>query len=248
MTSGTRNIRAVLHAHSTWSYDGSWDLGRIAGFYGRLGVQAVMMTEHDTGFDPDSFETYRQACAAASTARCTLIPGIEYSCPDNDIHVLTWGLRSFLAEHRPVTETLNRVAEAGGVAVFAHPIRRDAWSKFDPAWVPLLSGIEIWNRKSDGIAPGVRALELRKATGLSATVGQDFHKLRHAYPLTQLITIKPGANLEDELVLALQQGKTIPQAYRRTLWDEQSGLRPGPHATLEKLRQRARDFVRGKPG
>ena len=99
-------IRAVLHAHSSWSYDGHWPLPEIARLYGRFGIRAVMMTEHDSGFDPASFQAYRAACAEASTSRCTLIPGIEYSSPDNDIHILTWGLQEFLAEHRPVMETL----------------------------------------------------------------------------------------------------------------------------------------------
>ena len=70
-------MKVVLHAHSTWSYDGQWELPRIARLYGALGVDAVMMTEHDTGFDPESFAAYRAACEAASTRRCRLIPGIE---------------------------------------------------------------------------------------------------------------------------------------------------------------------------
>jgi len=45
-------LRVVLHANSTWSYDGRWSLVGIARLYGALGVGAVMMTEHDTGFDP----------------------------------------------------------------------------------------------------------------------------------------------------------------------------------------------------
>lgn len=238
--------RVVLHAHSTWSYDGHWPLERIARFYGALGVDAVMMSEHDTGFDPDSFAIYRAKCAAASTRRCTLIPGIEYSSPDNDIHILTWGLTQFLTEHRPVAETLNHVAKAGGVAIFAHPVRRDAWQKFDPDWVPLLSGIELWNRKSDGIAPGHRAQELLAQTGLPATVGQDFHKLRHAYPLTHKVRVNPATDLETALVDALRTGQTRPEAFRRPLLDADGRLKPGLHPALERVRQSLRDLVRGK--
>lgn len=53
------SVKTVLHAHSTWSYDGHWSLARIARTYGALGVRAVMMTEHDTGFDPGRFAEYR---------------------------------------------------------------------------------------------------------------------------------------------------------------------------------------------
>jgi hypothetical protein len=246
MSEKARRLRVVLHAHSTWSYDGKWALSDIARFYGRFGVDAVMMTEHDTGFVPDSFEAYRAACAEASTRKCALIPGIEYSSPDNDIHILTWGLDRFLAEHRPVAETLARVADAEGAAIFAHPVRRDAWAQFDPDWTPLLSGIEIWNRKSDGVAPGARALDLIASTGLPATVGQDFHTLRHAYPLSHRVTAAPGPGLAAALVTALRAGATTPQAFGRDLLDARGTLRPSPHQRLERARVILRDLIRGK--
>ncbi|MEM9969484.1 MAG: hypothetical protein AAF762_00075 [Pseudomonadota bacterium] len=237
-------LNVVLHAHSTWSYDGTWELDRIARLYGAFGVDVVMMTEHDTGFDPTRFDDYRAECAAASTRRCRLVPGIEYSSPDNDIHILTWGLETFLAEHRPVLETLSAVSEAKGAAIFAHPVRRDAWKRFDPAWVPHLHGIELWNRKSDGIAPGAQAEALIAGTGLPATVGQDFHKLRHLWPLTMAIRAEK-TDPEADLVAALRAGEAVPRAFRRPLLVD-GVLRRGPHDRLEAMRQRLRDLVRKK--
>lgn len=240
-------LRAVLHAHSTWSYDGHWSLSAIARIYGAMGVRAVMMSEHDTGFDPGSFAAYRAACAAASTARCTLIPGIEYSSPDNDIHILTWGMSRFLAEHRPVAETLGGVRDAGGVAVFAHPVRRAAWQQFDIAWVPYLAGVELWNRKSDGISWGIEALTLIRDTGLPATVGQDFHRLRQIWPLTQAFDLADEPKpLEQALVAALHDGHTMPLAFRRPFLDSAGLPRHGLYPKLERLRLQARDGVRGK--
>ena len=238
-------MRVVLHAHSTWSYDGCWPLTRIARLYGALGIDAVMMTEHDTGVDPDRFAEYRAECVAASTVHCTLIPGIEYSCPDNNIHILTWGLDGFLTEHRPVLETLSDVKDAGGVAVFAHPIRRDAWRIFDPTWIPYLSGIQVWNRKSNGITACSRANELVRQTGLPATVGQDFHKLRHLYPLT-MTTPNPEGDLEVGLVEALRAGQMTPQAFRRPIITPKGVLQCGIHNWLERRRIGLRDLVRGR--
>ena len=238
-------MRVVLHAHSLWSYDGQWTLERIARVYGALGIDAVMMSEHDTGFDPARFPDYRAACAAASTARCTLIPGIEYSSENNDIHILTWGLDQFLAEHRPIPETLARVAEAGGAAVFAHPIRRAAFRQFDPAWVPHLSGIELWNRKSDGICWGPEAAQLITETGLPATVGQDFHRPRHMWPLS-MVTPRPEGDLEAGLVAALRAGTMVPQAFRRPLLRADGTPRAQPYGWMEAARRRLRDLVRRK--
>lgn len=228
-------MRVVLHAHSNWSYDGSWALADIAKLYGGWGVDVVMMSEHDTGFDPKRFDDYRAECAAASTKRCTLIPGIEYSSPDNDIHILTWGLKGFLAEHRPVAETLEKVAAAGGVAVFAHPVRRQCWKKYDPAWTPLLSGVEVWNRKADGLAPGREALRLMDETGLAPTVGQDFHVRRQFYPLSHKVTVE--GDLEASLVAAIRDRQLRPQAFRRDLFDASNKVVDGVHRGLERIRQ-----------
>lgn len=232
-----KHIQAVLHAHSTWSYDGQWDLHRIARLYGALGVDAVMMTEHDTGFDPTDFDAYSAECAAASTRRCTLIPGIEYSSPDNDIHILTWGLQEFLVEHRPVIETLRDVKDQGGVAVFAHPIRRDAWRKFDPDWVPYLSAIELWNRKSDGITWGPNAWDLIHQTGLPATVGQDFHCLRQLYPLTQRFEVENGVDLDAALVANIAAGRWRPQVFFRDILRADATPKHFPHSQFETMRR-----------
>lgn len=229
-------LRAVLHAHSDWSYDGHWSLTRIARTFGRLGVDAVMMSEHDTGFDPNLFAEYRAACVDASTSKCRLVPGIEYSSPDNDIHILVWGLDRFLAEHRPVSETLDAVATAGGAAVFAHPARRDAWAAYDPAWTDRLHGMEIWNRKTDGIAPGGHATDLIARTGLAPTVGMDFHKPRNLWPLvTRFAGLAPMRDPEAALVAALRGGGHAPEALWRPLLKD--GAVTGAHARLEAARR-----------
>lgn len=231
-------VKAVFHAHSTWSYDGSWSLAEIARFFGRLGADAVFMTEHDTGFDPARWPDYVAQCAAASQGRCVLVPGIEYSSPDNDIHILTWGVSHFLAEHRPVLETLKAVAEQNGVAVFAHPIRRKAFAQFQMDWVPYLAGIELWNRKSDGIFYGQEASELIKKTELPATVGCDFHTLRNYYPLANRFECSSRAEIAQAGIDALKEGRIVPTVMGRPLMDAQNMPNAPLHARLEVLRKR----------
>ena len=136
----------------------------------------------------------------------------------------------------------------GGVAVFAHPIRRDAWKRFEPEWAPLLSAIELWNRKSDGVSWGSEALELIRKTGLPAAVGQDFHRMRHFYPLTQSFEIEAGStdpeNLEAQLVAAIAGGRGRAEAFYRPLLDAQGSPASFPHRQLEKARRTVRDIVR----
>jgi len=176
-------IKAACHIHSEWSYDGEWPLPRLAAEFGRRGYRVLLTTEHDRGFTQHRLLEYRQACAQASSERVLIVPGIEYSDADNIVHVLVWGFVPFLGEALPTMELLNKVNAAGGIAVLAHPTRREAWKKFDRQWTSQLSGIEIWNRKTDGWAPSKTALSLMKGTSLLPFVGMDFHSPRQFFPL-----------------------------------------------------------------
>ncbi len=236
MTDRTRIVRVVMHAHSEWSYDADWPLDRIARVMPRLGAQVVMMSEHDTGFPVDRFAEYREACAAASTPDCLIVPGIEYSDENNDVHLPTWGLDRFLGASRPTTELLRDVALGGGASIFAHPARRDVWSRFDPEWSQYLSGLEIWNRKTDGVAPGNEARDLFRETGLHPVVGMDFHRRNQLWPLINRFEITGGLS-EAGLVAALRHGRTVPCAFGRPLIGGDGQLRPGLHTSAEQLRR-----------
>lgn len=235
-------FRAALHVHSEWSHDAAWSLGAIARLFGRLGVRAALMTEHDDTFDQARLDAYRAACAAASTPSCRLIPGIEYSGPGNHVHILTWGLDRFLGSRRPVEEILGHVADGGGVAVLAHPRRHDVWRDVDPGWAPMLHGIEVWNRKSDGVAPFGRAIAMADELGLPPTVGVDFHRLNQLYPLYCRIPGDTGDRQADALA-ALLAGRAEPCAFGAALRDATGAWRGGPiaaHGRAEALRRAAK--------
>lgn len=240
-------IRAALHVHSDWSYDGQWPLDRIAAFFERRGAQAVMMTEHDRGFTQERFDAYRAACNEASRPGCRLVPGIEYSDADNRVHVLTWGMDRFLGENRPTLDLLRDVRDAGGVAILAHPVRREAWRAVTPEWLPLLSGIELWNRKADGVTWGREAARLIADSGLMATVGPDFHHRRHAYPLLNETQVEAAADLEAALVAAIRAGRLTPLAFGRPLIGADGQPARQPHDALEWGRRALRRLVRGAP-
>lgn len=236
------SVSVVMHAHSEWSYDADWPLDKIARVMPRLGAQVVMMCEHDTGFPAERFEDYRAACAAASTPQCLLVPGIEYSDETNSVHLPTWGLDQFLGESRPTLEILQKVSAAGGVSVFAHPARRDVWSIYDPGWSEHLTALEIWNRKTDGIAPGREALELLRNTRLPPVVGMDFHRRNQLWPLLNQIEIDGPLN-EASLVAALRAGRMRPMAFGRPLVDETGQLRISKHQTAECIRRAIKRHV-----
>ena len=204
-------IVAVCHIHSTWSYDGKWPLDALTRRFRSRGFRVVMMTEHDRGFTPSRHAAFRHACAQVSTTETLVVPGIEYSDSSNRVHVLVWGV-PFLGENLPTGEMLEAVAKAGGVAVLAHPSRKDAWKCFNPEWAEMLSGIEIWNRKYDGWAPSTTAAPLIAKVNAIPFVGLDFHTRRQSFPLTMALDV--DADVTEETVLqALRSRRCHPRAF-----------------------------------
>jgi hypothetical protein len=176
--------RFAAHAHSDWSYDGRFSLPAVARLLAALGYRGVLMSEHDRGFDEDRWAAYREACASASTPTFLVVPGIEYSSPDNVIHIPVWGDLPFLGEELETTALLQTVGELGGAAVFAHPSRLAAWQRFAPEWSRHLLGVEVWNVKQDGYAPSADGIELwRRYPALMPLADLDFHTVRHLFPL-----------------------------------------------------------------
>ena len=190
-------LDVVMHVHSDWSYDGSWPLASLARLFKRAGADLVLMTEHEDTFDEDRFEDYRQACAEASAGGTILVPGIEYASPDNSVHILSWGLRRFHGKRRPVMEILEGIAEEGGFAVLAHPMRRAAWQQYRDEWAPHLGAIEVWNRKADRFRANDISWELKRRSGLPAVVGMDFHRVKQLFPLHNRLTLPSGFGPQD---------------------------------------------------
>jgi hypothetical protein len=182
-------VLAACHVHSNLSYDGSYTLEALSDKFSRAGYRVVLMTEHDRGFSPERLCQLRQLCDAASTKDLLMIPGIEYSDASNQVHILVWGDVPFLGENLPTGETLRKVKEAGGVAVLAHPFRRNAWQCFEPNWGEALAGIEVWNRKYDGWAPSRIAQDLQRSAGAIPFVGLDFHTQKQFFPLAMAMDI-----------------------------------------------------------
>lgn len=189
---------AACHIHSKWSYDGSWSLESLSERYSSRGYRVLMMTEHDRGFSAARHQEFRDACARASSDKMLVVPGIEYSDAANQVHVLVWGV-SFLEENLPTGVMLEKVRVANGVAVLAHPSRREAWRCFEPYWAERLLGIEVWNRKYDGWAPSKTAPELLQVVSAIPFVGMDFHTARQSFPLAMALDI--DGDLTEEAVL-----------------------------------------------
>jgi len=135
------------------------------------------------------------------------VPGIEYSDPLNVVHVLVWGDIPFLGRGRKTKELLQEVNEFQGVAVMAHPSRRQAWQQYEHCWTPLLLGMEQWNRKVDGVAPSPEAIAIIKQNPrLLPFVGLDLHRVNQFFPLSMTLELSGGL-VEDVIMDYLRERK-----------------------------------------
>jgi predicted metal-dependent phosphoesterase TrpH len=233
-------VRVAAHVHSDWSYDGSWTLPAIARAFGRLGYDAVLTAEHDLGFHDERWTDYRVACARASTDDVLLVPGIEYQDSENVVHIPVWGSDiPFLGEARPTIETLTAAREHDAVTLFAHPARRRAAERYRPEWTPLLTAVEIWSRKYDGIAPRLEAQALARREGLAEFVSLDFHTRRQFFPLAMAVTID-GPVSSAPLLAALKAGAGRPQLFGVPAVHFVDGAAARPVRSLETARRRLR--------
>lgn len=208
-------LRVAAHVHSTWSDDGEWKLEDLARVFARRGYDAVLMSEHDRTFDDERWEAFGAACTAASAGGALLVPGLEYSDAENLVHVPVWGADRFLGKDRATGELLRDARAVGAVAVLAHPDRRDAWRCFASDWLELAQGIEIWNRKVDGWAPGPAGLVLAgENRGLWPFVGLDFHSARQFFPLAMTAPFD-GALSAAAVLGVLRAGELRPAAFGR---------------------------------
>lgn len=205
--------RVVLHLHSNWSYDASWPLAKLARLFGRGGAHLLMMTEHSQEFDWRRWSDYVAECEAASANGARVLPGIEYSTPGNTMHILTWGLKRYLGEELPADDILAAVTEDGGLAILAHPTRRSVHRSFEEGWAQSLYAVEVWNRKTDGLAPATGAIELVRTHGLNPVVAVDFHRVNQAYPLYNVLSadIDLARASDDEVIAAVRGAPMRPR-------------------------------------
>jgi hypothetical protein len=237
-----RTIRVAAHIHSEWSYDGRWTIDRLVSAFRRRGYDALLMAEHDLGYDGCRWQDFVDTCRAASTPAFAVVPGIEYSDDANRVHIAVWGAAEFLGAGLETLELLHRARDVDALTALAHPGRRDAWKGLDSFCFSLLWAIEVWNRKYDGWAPsGVAQKLLRQNPGLAPFAGLDFHTARQFFPLAMRLQGVTELSAEG-VVNALKAGRCEAQVFRQPITPLTHGL---GLATARRAEHGRRALARG---
>jgi len=236
-----RRLRLASHIHTHRSDDSDWGLERLVRVLRRAGFHGALVCDHDRTMDDAGWRALQLECdRVGNDRRFVLIPGIEYQDPDHVVHLPVFGRAPFYGRSPVIGEVLRRVRGDGGAAVFAHPARREAWRRFEPAWATGLSGVEVWNRKYDGIRPGTWATAAAREHGIPSFTALDWHGPRQLYPLAMSVPAPPaGRNGRrgDDAVASLLEGRGVATAFGMGVDRFDRGILGRATRTLESSRR-----------
>lgn len=199
-------LKIDLHVHTRYSYDSLTTLKELVFYAKKSGLDGVAITDHDT---------VEGALKMAKETDFLIIPGIEVSSSKG--HILGLNVQTPIPPKLSVEETIEKIHDAGGIAVACHPkaffkgsLGKHVNSKFD--------AVEVINASAFPFNYSVKhGRELASLLGVPETGGSDAHyapEIGHAYTL---IDAEPQI---DEIITAVGKGlckpfgKPIPFKYR----------------------------------
>ena len=171
-------LKGIAHVHTTFSHDGEISLEHLSNICSARNIDFVLISEHAQDLDQNSFANLIKNADRCSTNRTLLIPGLEFE-GENDVHLLAYGISSFIDPGKNLTEIATLVQKQGGLNIIAHP-KRNGYFVPDEL-VGFMNGIEIWNTKMDGsFAPNAKSLALLRSlrmrnAKISGYAGLDLH-------------------------------------------------------------------------
>jgi predicted metal-dependent phosphoesterase TrpH len=190
-------VKADLHVHTTYSHDSIITLKELVFYAKKRGLTSVAVTDHNQ---------IEGALKMAKDTNFPIIPGIEVSSLNG--HILGLNLAEFIPRGLSADETIDRIHEAGGIAIACHPfalfkgsIGKHASGKFD-AIEAINASAFPFNRVTRKATELAEKLRLPKVAGTDAHYGPV---IGQAYTL-----IDSEVNVE-AIVKAIAKGKCEPQ-------------------------------------
>lgn len=157
-------IRADLHVHTIYSKDSLITPKDLVYYSKKRGLNAVAVTDHDQ---------LEGAYKIAKKTDFLIIPGMEVSSSDG--HIVALNIREPIPKGFSAVETVERIHNAGGVAIACHPfvyfkgsLRESVCATFD--------AIEVINARAIPFTSSVKkANKTAERLKLSRVGGTDAH-------------------------------------------------------------------------
>jgi predicted metal-dependent phosphoesterase TrpH len=200
-------IKLDLHVHTHYSNDSLITPKELIYYARHRGLDGVAVTDHDR---------LDGALKIAKEVNLLVVPGIEVSSSEG--HIVGLNIQEAIPSGLDVDDTIDRIHQAGGIAVACHPVTlfkgslgRHVTSEFD--------AIEVVNSSAFPFKYSVRhSKQLASKTGIRSQVaGSDAHygpEIGCAYTLLDADTAVDAAVDAIRRGLCQPFGKAIPLATR----------------------------------
>jgi hypothetical protein len=189
-------LKIDLHVHTSYSYDSFITLEELVFYAKKRGLDGVAITDHDT---------IEGALKIIEETDFLILPGIEISSSKG--HIIGLNVQTPIPPKLGVDETLDKIHDAGGIAVACHPtalfkgsLGKHANCKFD--------AIEVINSSAFPFNHSVKhSRQLASVFGIPQTGGSDAHygpEIGYAYTI---IAAEPQI---DNVIKAISKGLCQP--------------------------------------
>lgn len=201
-------LKIDLHVHTCYSYDSNISLKSLLMEARRKGLDGVAVTDHDT------VDGALKACKITSEMgmkhQLIVIPGIEVSTKRG--HILGLNVTELIPMGLGVEETINRIHEAGGIAIAAHPqsyFFKDGIGLSPKILSFGLDGVEVMNSALFPFKPLVQACKnFAEKHNLPQTAGSDSHIVEAIGLAYTLIDAEEKS--VDSVIRSIKKGLTMP--------------------------------------
>ncbi len=238
--------KADLHIHTTYSPDGTATVPAVLEHVARTrAVDLIAITDHDV------LDGALEALELAPRYGVEVIPGVEISTADG--HLLALFVTKPIPPGRPLIESIEAVAEQGGVCIAAHPGGWWDWclqesaiqaALAQPKIADTLVGLEEYNASLPLLIQNQQAAVMNQRLQLAQVHNSDAHML---WMIGNGATHFPGkgaAALRRALLAGTTSGTIAPrpraflpsylwrQALRTLGWVQTATSGPGGPITL----------------
>lgn len=189
-------LKIDLHVHTNYSRDSLITRKDLIFYAKKRGLDGVAITDHDR---------IDGALKIAKETDYLIIPGIEVSSLNG--HIIGLNVSELVPSKLSVDETLDRIHDAGGIAIACHPITFFKES-LKGHMNSLFDAIEVTNSSAFPFKYSVRrGEEIASRLGITGVAGSDAHygpEIGYAY------TLVDAESEVDEIVTAIRKGSCSP--------------------------------------
>jgi predicted metal-dependent phosphoesterase TrpH len=190
-------LKIDLHVHTCYSPDSTITLKDVVTYCRKRGLDGVAITDHNT----------LRGALKLKSRDIIVVPGIEISTSNG--HLLGLNVNRLISANLNIEETINRIHEAGGIAVAPHP--STFYKKPPSRQVTSYDAIEVMNAAS---VPFQLFTSLSKRfavrLGLPETGGSDSH---HGLEIGAAYTVVEADSEVDEIVEAIRKGASVAKGH-----------------------------------